>query len=346
MSTPAAAEPAPAPTPYTYRLDGDEHRRIFREEILPDLLDGAGPPRERPTVLFIAGQPGAGKSTIEPMMMDEIGMPRDAVRIDGDDLAAYHPRHRDFVAENDRTAASRVSPDTGPWWIDAVSRVCEERRDLVISAPLGQAEWSSEQVLTFLGEGYNVEIAFVATHPALSLAGNLDRYHTARQPDSQTPARLVPVEVHDRVVPSVLDTAEHMQNERIVDALHVARRDVGIVHSTRLVGNEWTDPTPVREVIVDERSREWSPETVDRFRAQVAHLQGVPAEDVPLPDDLAPHVERVIERGEEHILDPTVRYTADLIVPGMPEAPQVLEPFTPVTSPATPNHGDDFEIDM
>lgn len=50
-----------------YRLPEAENQRIFRERIVPDLLASAES-QETPTVVFLVGQPGAGKSKVTEMV--------------------------------------------------------------------------------------------------------------------------------------------------------------------------------------------------------------------------------------------------------------------------------------
>lgn len=48
-----------------YRLPKEENERIFRERIVPDLLQGRAS-QDTPTVVVLVGQPGAGKSRVWP----------------------------------------------------------------------------------------------------------------------------------------------------------------------------------------------------------------------------------------------------------------------------------------
>ncbi|WP_405869928.1 zeta toxin family protein [Streptomyces zaomyceticus] len=50
-----------------YRLPEADNQRIFRERITPDLMEGCAP-QETPTVVFLVGQPGAGKSRVTEMV--------------------------------------------------------------------------------------------------------------------------------------------------------------------------------------------------------------------------------------------------------------------------------------
>lgn len=66
----ARRQPVGDPAARQYLLPPQEGRRIFREEIVPDLL--AREPQEEPVVVFVAGQQGAGKSRIADMVGGEL----------------------------------------------------------------------------------------------------------------------------------------------------------------------------------------------------------------------------------------------------------------------------------
>ena len=82
----------------THQLPEEQLRRIFLEDILPN---HTGTTQENPVVLFITGQPGAGKSTVESQVLRQLGLD-DAVAVDGDDLFLYHPDYYLLAAEDDR----------------------------------------------------------------------------------------------------------------------------------------------------------------------------------------------------------------------------------------------------
>ena len=91
------------------RLGQAELDRIFAEQIRPTLT---GPAREHPTAIFIAGQPGVGKTIAQATMVARLG-PSNVVSLDGDDHVLAHPHYEALARADDRTAMvnpSRVTP--------------------------------------------------------------------------------------------------------------------------------------------------------------------------------------------------------------------------------------------
>lgn len=126
-------------------------------------------------MVFIAGQPGSGKSIAQSAVLAQLGK-SDVVPLDGDDLMTYHPRHAELARADDMTAQKLLDVDSGRWWTMAVEHIREQRLDVVISAPLARAEWAGDRMRDFRAAGYRVEVAFVAVHEAHSLLGVVDRY--------------------------------------------------------------------------------------------------------------------------------------------------------------------------
>ena len=66
-----------------YRLPDDVSERIFDQLISRDLLEAEA--SSNPTVIFVIGQPGAGKSRAEASLRNDLGR-NDAVGLDADEI--------------------------------------------------------------------------------------------------------------------------------------------------------------------------------------------------------------------------------------------------------------------
>jgi hypothetical protein len=76
------------------RLSKEKLDEFYVRRIQPGLAKhGRGrPPWRKPTVLFILGQPGAGKTTMQAAAMDRLGMKK-AYVLDHDELLEKHPEY-------------------------------------------------------------------------------------------------------------------------------------------------------------------------------------------------------------------------------------------------------------
>ncbi|MFF7995120.1 zeta toxin family protein [Kitasatospora xanthocidica] len=255
----------------------------FNELIRPTLT---GQPRDTPVVLFIGGQPGAGKTTVQSAVLGRMGR-KQAFPLDGDDLVALHPNYRQLQRANDMAAAYRASEDVGSWWPRAARLLRMQRLDVAVSAPLAGWEWANARFADFKRAGYRTEVAFVPTPEARSLQGIADRYQQARRPEVDRWGRWVLPEGHDIAYRGVLDTVDRIDAAVAVDAVHVVRRDGVIIHSNESVDGRWALGVATRQVIEGERSRVWTEaESGDFLHKQGSLRERTSPEWVPLLDEI------------------------------------------------------------
>ncbi|MBP0454051.1 zeta toxin family protein [Kitasatospora sp. RG8] len=95
-----------------------ERRDVLVRQILPHWTKGTAG-QERPVVVLVAGQPGAGKSTLADLVHVVLDARGGAVRIGSDLYKDVHRRYRTLLERDVRTAGAEVRPDER-WWQAAV----------------------------------------------------------------------------------------------------------------------------------------------------------------------------------------------------------------------------------
>ncbi len=289
--------------PSMFGLPEEELRRIFEEQIRP-VYTGAA--REHPVVVFIAGQPGAGKTTVESQVVVQLGR-EEAVAVDGDDLFEYHPDYARLAAENDQTVRALLADAASRWWTMLAEHIRGQQCDAVISAPLAGADWAAARFDEFHQAGYRVEYVFVAVHEARSLLAVLDRYQ--RERNEHGVGRFVSPEIHDRAYPAVLVTADRLEDERLVDAAYVVRRGGETLYRNALdESGSWSEPARLREAIEGERSRAWTAEERDDFSQRARST----AERI--GEHLKPALAEAVRRAVAHLDSAADRTSTDTAV--------------------------------
>src|SRR5260370_11418695 len=92
----ARRRPVADPIAGHYLLPAAEGRRIFCEQIVPELL--ARPePQDEPVVVFVVGQQGAGKSRIADMVGAVLAGRGGFAELDSDFYKPYHPAYRGLL---------------------------------------------------------------------------------------------------------------------------------------------------------------------------------------------------------------------------------------------------------
>jgi hypothetical protein len=114
--------------PFLHALPPAQHDAIFRNEIVPDVLDVA-PPSASPSVLVLGGRAGSGKTFLKRGLLlvreDEArraGRPPDRpVDLGTDELRDYHPDWRSLLRQDDVTAAFYTTYDCRLWVDEAIA---------------------------------------------------------------------------------------------------------------------------------------------------------------------------------------------------------------------------------
>ena len=101
-----------------YLLSAAEGIRIFQERIIPDLLTGPQP-QEQPTVVFVVGQHGAGKSSVADVIAEVLNKRGGFAELDSDLYKPYHPRYQELMRRDDTLMAAYVGPDSWAWRVQA-----------------------------------------------------------------------------------------------------------------------------------------------------------------------------------------------------------------------------------
>jgi ABC-type ATPase involved in cell division len=86
-------------------LSRETNESIFRNDILPDYLPETMRRVDRPRLILLGGQPGAGKTAVLIASHTELEQSSSTIRIVGDDLRSYHPRFLAFQRQDPETAS-------------------------------------------------------------------------------------------------------------------------------------------------------------------------------------------------------------------------------------------------
>ncbi|MFG2910922.1 zeta toxin family protein [Kitasatospora sp. NPDC048286] len=210
-----------------HRLSADEHDFVFDAVIVPAMLS-AVVSQDQPLVVYIAGQPGAGKTRAAQLVHRTLRSP---VRLSGDDFKVLHPDYLQLLRTDPRRASERIRADYRAWQARAEAYVRERRGNLVIeTTPAGPPKFAAE-ARKFRRAGYRVELLVLAVRAADSRQGTAHRY--ARVSGRGLPARFTTAAGHDahfQVLPDVVAAAEELA---AVDQVTVMRRDATALYRSQ-----------------------------------------------------------------------------------------------------------------
>jgi len=260
----AHRRPVTDPDAQRYLLPPEQGIRIFREEIVPDLLAGRDP-QDSPTVVFLVGQHGAGKSRVASMVADVLNKRGGFADLDSDLYKPYHPQYDDLMRRDDTLMAAYIGPDSWAWLTQAHEYV-RARKINVLKPETGQdSRGAAGHMRAYRDAGFRVEVMVIAVPAAMSNQGIVSRYH--EQVVDRGHGRLTVQANADRAYAGVLDLADVIDGERLADEVCVFRRGEATPrysNALNAVGHWQATPT-LRAAIESERARPWTAEETADF---------------------------------------------------------------------------------
>lgn len=246
-------------------LSDDEIRSVFEQDIRPTLT---APSRDTPRLLLFGGPQGSRKSTLTPLIGEQLGY-QDAVRIDGDDLFDFHPAYAGLAWEHGANAAmKRCGPDILEFRARILDHVRQHRQNLMVIGPYTNTEYTMRMLRDFRVAGYASELAYTALHPALSELGVAHRYHQAVQPGGVGYQVLPDLEVMTSVVNGVPKVMEAVKESGIPVALHLVDASGVSFTWTQEAEGRWRPHADITQTLESTRNRPWDPQVRQDFRGR------------------------------------------------------------------------------
>ncbi|MGN5392510.1 zeta toxin family protein [Streptomyces sp. JL7001] len=227
--------------------------------------------QEQPVVVFIAGQPGAGKTKAADLVQAALARRGGAVRVCRDLYKSAHRQYATLLATDVRTAGVKIRPDTSHWQASLEEHVRDGRFDAVIESALADPGEFRTSASAYRRSGHRIEIVVVATAEAWSQLGVLDRYLT----DAAAGAggRYVSWENHDLCAKNLPATLAVIEAEQLADRITVVRRDGTVLYTNELVAGAWRRRPAADKAVVRGRSRPWSAQETATFHRELTRAE-------------------------------------------------------------------------
>ncbi|MDR7113756.1 hypothetical protein J2X03_003656 [Microbacterium trichothecenolyticum] len=205
-------------------LDQVGRDEILRRDVLPLIFPDAAP-SDRPTLVLVAGQPGAGRSRAVSALR-RVGEPQLAV-VRGEELRAFHPAFRDPRSATDPEPSSELAQAVAGWVSGCIRYAREQRRSVVIEGTFGNVTAAAGTAQRFAAEGFRTRVVVVGSSRAESLLSVLSGYLR----DVQAGRRATPPSrtTHDEGFAATRSLVASVEESGWTDRLTVVRRDGGVV---------------------------------------------------------------------------------------------------------------------
>lgn len=258
------------------RLSEAENEKIFQNDVKPYLLATAslGLSRsEKPTMVIVGGQPGAGKSRSIDSVRLHLERSGGVMEIAADDLRRFHPKNDELMQKDDRTAADFTHADAWAWAEKAEAFAREQKFNVLIEGTLKTPENAAAKLAEYREAGYFVEARVIAVHERTSWQGVVGRYE--QQKEDAGVGKMTPKPVHDAAVAGVLASVEKIETEKLADRVRIDRRGAEQIYSNTLKADgNWERLPAARQYIEIERDK---PLTAQQWDAHVAGFDKIDA---------------------------------------------------------------------
>lgn len=251
-----------------YLLPDEQNRRIFSEAIVPQQM-ATQVPQAQPTVVFLIGQPGAGKSRVGQLLATTLNERGGFVDVDSDLYKPYHPEYRNLLAQDDKLMAAYTRADGRRWMAQAHEHVRDHRLNAVIQETAQNPQAVAQTMRAYREAGFRVEALAMGVSEAMSNQGIINRYH--EQVKERGAGRLTVQANADESYRGIVGLAKLVDDQRLVDQASVFRRGEGQARYRNELDEHggWREPPGFAGAIEAERARTWSKsETQDFMRTQ------------------------------------------------------------------------------
>lgn len=203
---------------------------IFRAEIRPALeraIRRRGAREGRPTAVFVAAQPAAGKSRATALAVRQD--PR-LIPVIGDDLRQFHPDYDRLMAEDPLAMPGATAQASGRWVQMSTAHLRRRGASVPVETTLRQAHVLLGELDRFRAAGYATHLHVLAVPPEVSRAGTLVRYTG----DAALAGRWTPSAAHDAAVAAGPATLQAAILSGLLDRVIIQDRQGQVLHRARI----------------------------------------------------------------------------------------------------------------
>ena len=192
--------------------------QIYEEKIKPKFFDNVSV-SDNKTAIFLGGQPGAGKSYLKGISIDNLAT-KSAVIIDSDLLRQNHP-NLGMIAEKD---IYNLDKECYKWGAMLIQDAVKEDKNLLFDGTLGgNLEQTLKTIAQLKEKEYKVNISVLATNDAISKIGVTWRYE--QQKALWGKGRDVELSYHDQIYQRLPENLHEIIKSSYIDELKIFSRD-------------------------------------------------------------------------------------------------------------------------
>lgn len=191
-----------------------QFREIFERDIRPALFPPGSGGEATPTLVLVAGEPGAIASRATAAMHREHG----AIPVSGDELRAFHP---DYLT-------APTTPGVEQWVRDAVDHARQARTSIQLKTAAADPAAARQTAARFAQAGYRTHLVVVATARHESTLAVASRHMRALMLNK--PASADPLAAHDRSWNGTRALVDQASDDPSIERLTILDRHGDVVY--------------------------------------------------------------------------------------------------------------------
>lgn len=207
------------------RLTPDEVREIARDYVDAEIHRTAA--QDQPRAMMLAGQSGAGKSTMVDTLGDELATRGGYIHVSADIMRTRLP-YLDELDTNSPDFAPQTAGDAGALAIAVREEAMARRRHVVIDGTLWNPDAAVALAKALKQAGYQTELHALAVNDQISYQRAATRYERERA--SEGFARWTVRELHDRSFHGMADSVRRLEFTGAVDRVAIYNRLGDAIH--------------------------------------------------------------------------------------------------------------------
>jgi predicted ABC-type ATPase len=219
--------------------------------------------QESPRAILLGGQPGSGKTFLLSTIGKELADKGGAVVIDPDILREDDPLFIEQSQTDPIHAGDRSHEQASTLAKRLTAAMISERRNLVIDGTMGNPESVRKKIHLLRQHGYAIDVHVMAVNPKLSKVRADLRFE--KQVAEKERGRFVPESVHDAAYEGLSRSVDMMEQECLVDSMHIHDSDRQRIYENRLIDGNWQKGPAAMSTLIAERTREQTPEELQKL---------------------------------------------------------------------------------
>ena len=201
-----------------YKLTEEEYKQYYHAINL--FFTTGKKPEENPKLVFVAGQAGAGKSRLVPVVNKKLSY--NAVISDYDIVRSMHPKFELASKENKENIHLALLPDADRANQEIRDYCRENKLNLIYEGTMRATAGFLKMAREFKEAGYEIDLELMSVPKLESYSSTFLRY--AMQLISNSEPRWVPKSVHDASYDNFLVTLKEFEKEGLFDHATVYKR--------------------------------------------------------------------------------------------------------------------------